>query len=83
MPQQCNLDGIPMNIHEENSAYRFRVQSEREWTLVLCGSGCLSIFLLEQFASHIPYPGALGPGIARNRNVRISEQLQITLILYM
>ena len=23
-----------MNIHDENSAYRFRVQSEREWTLV-------------------------------------------------
>ena len=35
VPQPCNLDGISMNIHEENSAYRFWVQSEREWTLVV------------------------------------------------
>ena len=32
--QTCNLDGIPMNIYEENSARNFRVQSERKWTLV-------------------------------------------------
>ena len=30
----CNLDGIPMNIYEENCARNFRVQSECEWTLV-------------------------------------------------
>ena len=34
MPQPCNLDGISMNILEENSAHYFRVQSEREQTLV-------------------------------------------------
>ena len=28
-----NLDGIPMNIYEGNSARNFRVQSERKWTL--------------------------------------------------
>ena len=33
-PQPCNLDGISMNIQEENSARYFRVQSEREQTLV-------------------------------------------------
>ena len=32
MPQPCNLDGISMNIQEENSAHYFRVQSEREQT---------------------------------------------------
>ena len=31
MPQTRNLDGIPMNIYEENSARNFRVQSEYEW----------------------------------------------------
>ena len=35
MPQPCNLDGISMNIQEENSAHYFRVQSEREQTLVV------------------------------------------------
>ena len=34
VPQPCNLDGISMNIQEENSALYFRVQSEREQTLV-------------------------------------------------
>ena len=34
VPQPCNLDGISMNIQEENSARYFRVQSEREQTLV-------------------------------------------------
>ena len=34
MPQPCNLDGISMNIQEENSARYFRVQSEHEHTLV-------------------------------------------------
>ena len=33
-PQRCNLDGISMNIQEENSALYFRVQSEREQTLI-------------------------------------------------
>ena len=33
MLQSCNLDGISMNIQEENSAC-YRVQSEREQTLV-------------------------------------------------
>ena len=32
--QTHNLDGIPTNIYEENSPRNFRVQSEREWTLV-------------------------------------------------
>ena len=36
MPQTCNLDGISMNIQEDNSARYFRVQSEREQTLVTC-----------------------------------------------
>ena len=35
VPQRCNLDGISMNIQEENSALYFRVQSEREQTLVV------------------------------------------------
>ena len=35
VPQTCNLDGIPMNIYEENSTRNFRVQSESEWTFVL------------------------------------------------
>ena len=35
MPQPCNLDGISMNIQEENSAHYLPVQSEREQTLVL------------------------------------------------
>ena len=35
VPQPCNLDGISMNIQEKNSAHYFRVQSEREQTLVL------------------------------------------------
>ena len=35
VPQPCNLDGISMNIQEENSALYFRVQSEREQTLVM------------------------------------------------
>ena len=34
MPQPCNLDGISMNIQEENSAHYFWVQSECEQTLV-------------------------------------------------
>ena len=34
MPQPCNLDGISMNIQEENSAHYFRVQNEHEQTLV-------------------------------------------------
>ena len=34
LPQPCNLDGISMNIQEENSARYFRVQSECEQTLV-------------------------------------------------
>ena len=33
VPQPCNLDGISMNIQEENSARYFRVQSECEQTL--------------------------------------------------
>ena len=33
MLQPCNLDGISMNIQEENSAYYFRVHSEHEQTL--------------------------------------------------
>ena len=32
VPQTRNLNGIPMNIYEENSAHNFQVQSEREWT---------------------------------------------------
>ena len=36
MLQTPNLDGIPMNIYEENSARNFRVQSERKWTLIFC-----------------------------------------------
>jgi len=32
--QICNLDGIYMNIYEEPTHY-FRVQSERELTLIL------------------------------------------------
>ena len=32
VPQRCNLDGISMNIQEENSTLYFRVQSEREQT---------------------------------------------------
>ena len=35
VPQTRNLDGIPMNIHEENSARNFWVQSECKWTLVV------------------------------------------------
>ena len=34
MPQTRNLDVIPVNIYEENSACNFQVHSEREWTLV-------------------------------------------------
>ena len=34
MPQPCILDGISMNIQEENSAHYFRVESESEQTLV-------------------------------------------------
>ena len=33
VPQKRNLDGIPMNIYEENSACNFRVQNECKWTL--------------------------------------------------
>ena len=43
VPQPCNLDGISMNIHEENSIHYFRVQSEREQTLVLA---TLTVFTL-------------------------------------
>ena len=32
--QTRNIDVIPINIYEKNSALNFRVQSEREWTLV-------------------------------------------------
>ena len=34
MPQPCNLDGIYMNIQEENSAHYFQVQRELEQTLL-------------------------------------------------
>ena len=34
VPQPCKLDGISMNIQQENSACYFRVQSEREQTSV-------------------------------------------------
>ena len=34
VPQQCNLDGISVNIQEENSARYFLVQSECKQTLV-------------------------------------------------
>ena len=34
MPQPCTLDGISMNIQEENSARYFRVQSECKQTLI-------------------------------------------------
>ena len=32
VPQPCNLEGISMNIQQRNSAYHFRMQSEREQT---------------------------------------------------
>ena len=35
VPQTHYLDGISMNICVENSAHNFRVQSERELTLVV------------------------------------------------
>ena len=38
IPGAANTHGTPMNIYEENSARNFRVQSDREWTLVLCTS---------------------------------------------
>ena len=54
-----NLDGISMNIQEENSACYFWVQSERDQTLVVytktttimkkAGWGCLQSFRLELF----------------------------------
>ena len=34
VPQPCTLDGISMNIQEENSARFFQVQSECEQTLI-------------------------------------------------
>ena len=46
MPQTCNLDGIPININEENSTSNFRVQSEREWTLNLLTLSRLSGLIL-------------------------------------
>ena len=42
VPQTCNLDEIPMNIYEENSARGFWVQSEREWTLVRSRKACFN-----------------------------------------
>ena len=47
VPQPCNIDGISMNIQEENSAHYFRVQSEREQTLVVV----FLLFVLLFFAS--------------------------------
>ena len=34
LPQLCNLGGMSMNIQRKNSAHHFRMQSEREQTLV-------------------------------------------------
>ena len=50
MPQPCNLDGISMNIQEENSAHYFRVQSERKQTLV------------EDALSHLSTSASIGTG---------------------
>ena len=35
LPQLCNLGGMSMNIQRKNSALHFRMQSEREQTLVM------------------------------------------------
>ena len=32
--QTCNLDVLPMNIYEKNSARNMWLQSDGEWTLV-------------------------------------------------
>ena len=34
VPQSCNLGGMSVNIQQKNSAHHFRMQSEREQTLI-------------------------------------------------
>ena len=43
LPQLCNLGGMSMNIQRKNSAHHFRMQSEREQTLVSTMGGAIYI----------------------------------------
>ena len=49
LAQSCTLDGISMNIQEENPAYYFRVRSEREQSRVYRVSFIQNIFLSDLF----------------------------------
>ena len=57
MPQPCNLDGISMNIQEENSAHYFRVQSECEQTSQQGGCGIMIVL----YSAGCSQEGDVGP----------------------
>ena len=49
IPQSCNLGGMSMNIQRKNSAHHFRMQSEREQTLVNGFSVIIIIIIIKHF----------------------------------
>ena len=66
LSQACNLEGMSMNIQRKNSAYHFRMQSERVQTLVQSCDKIIMIYntdlttwlsLLKSSSSGLPVAG--------------------------
>ena len=86
VPQPCNLDGISMNIQEENSAHYFRVQSECEQTLVSSGqilyqAASWKLILQSSMLQRFTAESSLDLGALRKLNNKQRQVLMFLILL--